>query len=125
MLGKGIAINPTEGKVVSPFEGKVTSLLSSKHAIGLTSNETGAEILIHVGLDTVELNGQYFEAKVEQDQQVHKGEELLTFDIKKIQEAGYKTQVSIVVTNSGEFSEFDVTEQETIAFSDELITLKK
>lgn len=76
-LGKGFAIDPIEGKVVAPFDGKVVAIFPTKHAIGFVS-ETGVEVLIHVGLNTVELNGKYFEAFVEADEAVKKGQPILT-----------------------------------------------
>ena len=105
-LGKGFAIAPAEGKVVAPFDGKIAALFPTKHAIGLVS-ETGVEILIHVGLNTVELNGKYFEALVEADEIVKKGQPILTFDLEKIQAAGYDTQVPIVVTNTPQYSSIE------------------
>ncbi|MBM6614874.1 PTS glucose transporter subunit IIA [Desemzia sp. RIT804] len=103
-LGKGFAIVPSEGKVFAPFDGKVVAVFPTKHGIGLVSN-TGVEVLIHVGLNTVELNGEYFDALVEANQEVTKGQLLLTFDIEKIQEAGYSTQIPVVVTNTPQYSE--------------------
>lgn len=105
-LGKGFAIAPAEGKVVAPFDGKIAAIFPTKHAIGLVS-ETGVEILIHVGLNTVELNGKYFEALVEADEIVKKGQPILTFDLEKIQAAGYDTQVLIVVTNTPQYSSIE------------------
>lgn len=105
-LGKGFAIDPIEGKVVAPFDGRVAAIFPTKHAIGLVS-ETGVEILIHVGLNTVELNGKYFEALVEADEVVKKGQPILTFDLEKIQAAGYVTQVPIVVTNTPQYSSIE------------------
>ncbi|MBV7391987.1 beta-glucoside-specific PTS transporter subunit IIABC [Enterococcus sp. ALS3] len=102
-LGKGFAIEPIEGKVVAPFDGKVVAIFPTKHAIGLVS-DTGVEVLIHVGLNTVELNGQYFDALVEADDVVKKGQPLLYFDLEKIQAAGYETQVPVVVTNSPQYA---------------------
>ncbi|MBP1047783.1 PTS glucose transporter subunit IIA [Enterococcus sp. BWM-S5] len=105
-LGKGFAIDPTEGKVVAPFDGKVVAVFPTKHAIGLVS-ETGIEILIHVGLNTVELKGQYFDTLVEAGQTIKRGQVLLNFDIEKIQAAGYETQVPIVVTNTPQYSSIE------------------
>ena len=105
-LGKGFAIDPIEGKVVAPFDGKVVAIFPTKHAIGLVS-ETGVEVLIHVGLNTVELNGKYFEAFVEANEAVKKGQPILTFDLEKIRAAGYVTQVPIVVTNTPQYSSIE------------------
>lgn len=109
-LGKGFAIEPTDGKVVAPFDGKVVAIFPTKHAIGLVSN-TGVEVLIHVGLNTVELNGEYFDAFVEADQEVNRGQLLLTFDLEKIKEAGYETQTPVVVTNSLHYSSIETLSQ--------------
>lgn len=109
-LGKGFAIEPTDGKVVAPFDGKVVAIFPTKHAIGLVSN-TGVEVLIHVGLNTVELNGEYFDAFVEADQEVNRGQLLLTFDLEKIKEAGYETQTPVVVTNSPHYSSIETLSQ--------------
>ncbi len=103
-LGKGFGIEPLEGKVTAPFEGKVDTLFPTKHAIGLISND-GAEILIHVGFNTVELEGKYFEAHVEAGQKVVKGQTLITFDIDKLNEEGYLTQTPLVVLNTDKYSE--------------------
>ncbi|MBO0410448.1 PTS glucose transporter subunit IIA [Enterococcus hulanensis] len=105
-LGKGFAIEPSEGKVVAPFDGKIAAIFPTKHAIGLVS-DTGVEILIHVGLNTVELNGEFFEAFVKVDDRVKKGQMILTFDLEKIQAAGYDTQVPIVVTNTPQYSSIE------------------
>lgn len=105
-LGKGFAIEPIEGTVVAPFDGKIAAIFPTKHAIGLVS-ESGVEILIHVGLNTVELKGQYFEALVQLNEVVKKGQPILTFDLEKIQAAGYETQVPIVVTNTPQYSSIE------------------
>ncbi|MGG5318250.1 beta-glucoside-specific PTS transporter subunit IIABC [Enterococcus sp. AZ072] len=109
-LGKGFAIEPVEGQVVAPFDGKIAAIFPTKHAIGLVS-DTGVEILIHVGLNTVELKGQYFEVLVNADDTVKKGQPLLDVDLKSIQAAGYETQVPVVVTNSPQYSSIETITQ--------------
>ncbi len=101
-MGKGVAIEPMEGKVISPVNGVVTALFQTKHAICITSDE-GLEILIHIGMDTVKLEGQYFTAYVKQGDVVKIGDLLVEFDINKIKEAGYEVITPIVITNSGKF----------------------
>lgn len=98
-LGNGIAVEPSEGKVVSPVNGTVVSLFPTKHAIGLLS-EDGAEVLIHIGLDTVQLEGKYFEAHIEQGAEVKAGDLLVTFELDKLKEEGYETQVPVLITNT-------------------------
>ena len=102
-MGKGIAITPTDNVIVSPVNGEITSLFKSKHAIGITSDD-GVEILIHVGIDTVKLEGKYFESFVTQGQKVVAGDKLLEFDYKKIEEENYDSVVLMIVTNSSNYT---------------------
>ncbi|GAA0714458.1 beta-glucoside-specific PTS transporter subunit IIABC [Paraclostridium ghonii] len=99
ILGKGLAIKPSEGIVKSPVKGKVTILFPTHHAVGLTS-ENGTEILIHVGMNTVNLQGKHFNPKVKEGDLVEIGDELLEFDIKEIEDLGYSTITPVIVTNS-------------------------
>lgn len=105
-MGKGCAVIPTEGKVYAPFDGTIVGLLESHHAVGLES-ENGIEILIHVGMDTVKLNGKHFTCHVEEDQQVKKGQLLLEFDIEAIKKEGYEVTTPVVITNSDEFTDVE------------------
>lgn len=123
LMGKGIAVEPSDGKVISPFDGKVVSLFPTKHAIGLLSDD-GIEMLIHVGLNTVDLNGKYFEAQVGQDQRISKGQTLLTFNLQKIREEGYITQVPIIITNTHEYSDVISNCSGNIDYNDDLLVLK-
>ncbi|MCY7842925.1 glucose PTS transporter subunit IIA, partial [Bacillus spizizenii] len=88
IMGKGFAIEPEEGEVVSPVHGSVTTIFKTKHAIGITSDQ-GAEILIHIGLDTVKLEGQWFTAHVKEGDKVAPGDPLVSFDLEQIKAAGY------------------------------------
>lgn len=101
MVGKGTAIYPTEGKVISPIDGEVKVLFKTHHAIGLVDKD-GMEVLIHIGLDTVNLEGKYFTAHVQQGQTIHKGDLLITFDIEKIKNEGYDVIVPVLITNLSE-----------------------
>jgi len=98
LLGDGIAIEPTDGNVYSPFDGKITALFPTNHAIGLTSNN-GVELLIHIGINTVELKGKYFTPKIEIGDQVSKGQLLMNFELDQIKKSGYDTTVMIILTN--------------------------
>lgn len=102
IVGKGCLIVPSLGKVYSPCDGKISLLADSLHAIGISS-KAGAEILIHIGIDTVELQGEGFISHVEIYDEVKKGDLLMDFDIEKIKEAGKSLQSPIIITNTDEF----------------------
>ncbi|MCW3795905.1 beta-glucoside-specific PTS transporter subunit IIABC [Paenibacillus sp. LS1] len=104
LMGKGIAIVPTDGKVYAPFDGVVEALYRTKHAIGLKA-ANGVEILIHIGVDTVSLKGKYFNAHIEQGQTIQAGDLLVEFDPEGITSAGYNTITSIVVTNMQQYGD--------------------
>lgn len=97
-LGQGVAIEPTEGKLVAPVSGMVSALFPTHHAIGITT-ESGAEILIHIGMDTVQLEGKYFKAHVTQGEFVEKGQLLIEFDMKAIEQTGRVLTTPVIVTN--------------------------
>lgn len=102
VLGDGVAVLPEEGKIYAPVNGKVACMMDSKHAVALKSND-GLEVLIHVGLETVELKGKYFTAHVENGATVKEGDLLLEFDQNALKKAGYNLITPIIVTNSSEF----------------------
>ena len=103
-IGKGIAIEPTEGRVVAPFDGEIISLFPTKHAIAIQS-EKGIELLVHVGINTVELNGEHFESHVSEGDRVKQGQTLITFNIEEIKKAGYLMQTPVIITNSDDYLE--------------------
>lgn len=120
-MGKGVAILPVEGKVYAPVSGKVTTLFHTGHAIGLTS-DLGTEVLIHIGLDTVKLNGLHFTAHVKQDDDVEQGQLLIEFDLEKIAAAGYDVTTPIIITNSKEYSDIIETDKKSVTTMDVLLT---
>lgn len=122
VLGQGVAIIPSDGKVVAPVNGVVTILFPSLHAIGILSDE-GVEVLIHIGLNTVQLEGRGFEACIKQGDRITKGQTILKFDIDVIKEAGYSVVTPIVVTNSSQFLDVVQTESKNIELEDNLITV--
>lgn len=107
VLGLGCAILPEVGEVRAPCDGEISVLPDTKHAVGITSVE-GADILIHVGMNTVELNGKHFDAKVKEGDKVKKGDVLLTFDIAAIKAAGYEIVTPVIVSNAAEYANVDV-----------------
>ena len=122
-MGKGCAVIPTEGKVYAPFDGTIVGLLDSHHAVGIES-ENGIEILIHVGMDTVKLNGKHFTCHIEDGQHVKCGQLLLEFDIDAIKKEGYEVVTPIVITNSDEFTEITTEAAGQVKNGDELLKLK-
>lgn len=124
IVGKGAAVIPAEGKVYSPVDGTVASVFDTKHAVGLVS-EDGVEILIHVGLDTVELGGQYFTAHVAQDDKVKKGQLLLEFDMDAVKAAGYDTVTPVIISNTDSYLDVLAADAGEINAGDMLITIVK
>jgi len=122
-LGKGIAILPDEGKVYSPVDGKIAVVFPTKHAIGLNSIG-GAELLIHIGMDTVQLEGKGFTSHVEQGQEVHKGQLLMEFDVDGITNQGYDVTTPIIVTNSKDYNDVKTLADGHVEQGDEIINLK-
>ena len=108
ILGKGMAVIPKEGLVTAPVDGEVSTLFDTLHAIGITG-DNGVEILIHVGINTVELEGKYYKALVKEGDRVTKGQPLLECDLEGIRNAGYNTVTPVIITNSDEYEEIEQT----------------
>ncbi|MBP2112455.1 beta-glucoside-specific PTS transporter subunit IIABC [Paenibacillus silagei] len=121
-MGKGIAIEPLEGKVYSPVDGVLTTLFASGHAIGITS-DNGVDILIHVGKDTVKLKGKHFTPRAKQGDTVTKGQLLMEFDVAAIREAGYTLTTPVIISNSGEYLDVIETDQKSIDYRENLLTV--
>lgn len=121
LLGNGVAIDPADGKVVSPVDGTVMTLFPTKHAIGLVS-DNGAEILIHLGMDTVKLDGKYFEAHVKQGDKVKKGDVLVTCDVEAIKAEGYSMITPVIVTNTADYLDVVEMASGTVKAGDDIIS---
>ena len=121
-LGKGLAIQPKEGVVYAPADGTITTLFPTLHAIGITT-DTGIEVLIHIGMDTVQLEGKYFSADVKQGDKITKGQPLVHFDIKAISEAGYSLDTPVVITNTSDFLDILEIAQGEVTPQSDFITL--
>ena len=122
IMGKGIAIEPSTGNLYAPCDGTITVCFPTGHAIGLKS-KNGAEILMHVGIDTVNLQGKYFSPQVQVNEEVKKGQLLLNFDLEKIKEEGYDTTTPVIITNSKDFNSVQIEKQSTIQHGNTLISL--
>lgn len=123
ILGDGLAIYPEEGKIYSPVDGEVTTLTDTLHAVCLTSKQ-GAELLIHVGRDTVTLNGRPFTCHVKEGDKIRKGQLLLEFDLEAIDGAGLDLTTPVIVANSDDY-ELVKAEQTEITPNDILLTLHR
>jgi len=121
-LGKGVVVHPSEGKIYSPVSGKIATLFPTKHAIGIISDD-GAEILIHIGIDTVDLQGKYFESFVKQGDHVKSGDLLIECDLDKIQAAGYSTETMVIVTNSDKYTDIKVEESKAANITNSVLEL--
>ena len=113
MMGEGFAIEPTNGEVVAPIDGEIVQLFHTKHAIGLKT-ENGAEIIIHVGLETVAMEGEGFTAHVKEGSKVKKGDKLLTVDLEKIREKAKSTVTPVVVTNSADSKKISLVATDSV-----------
>lgn len=122
-LGKGVVILPKEGKVYAPVTGTVTVLFPSLHAIGITS-DAGVELLIHIGINTVQLNGEGFTAHIKQGDQIKQGQLLVEFDMNKIKEAGYSLETPVLVTNYADLKEVKNTSASSVQLQETLIEVK-
>ncbi|MCR1824841.1 MULTISPECIES: PTS transporter subunit IIABC [Terrisporobacter] len=123
MLGKGVAIEPTIGRAVSPVDGTVSTVFETKHAVGLTS-DNGVEVLIHIGLDTVKLNGKHFSTHVKAGDKVKVGDLLVEFDIEKIKEAGYPIVTPIIITNTDSYEDVEVVAKGAVKEKDKLVSVR-
>ena len=123
VMGDGLAIQPTEGKVYAPFDGEVASIFDTKHAIGLNA-DNGMEVLIHIGIDTVNLQGQYYEAHVKAGDRVHKGDLLISFDKDAIEQAGYETVTPVILTNTDDYSSIETVTGRDVKPGQTVLTVK-
>ena len=122
VLGAGVALEPTDGTVYAPFDGTVETLLDSHHAIGLRSTD-GVELLVHIGRDTVALNGQHFTAFVKVGDTVKRGQRLLACDLDAVRAAGYDITTPVIVTNTDEFLDIVPVQQPAVKHGDRLLTI--
>lgn len=123
ILGEGAAVEPSEGKLYAPCDGKIDSVFDTKHAVNMVSDD-GVEILLHIGIDTVKLGGQYFEAHVSDGQEVKKGDLLISFDMDKIKAAGYKVTTPIIIGNTDDYASVDPVAQNSVSAGDMILKIK-
>lgn len=124
LLGPGIAIVPSNGTVVSPIDGTIATVMDTKHAVCI-QGEDGLELIVHAGLDTVELNGKYYQTYKEIGDQVKAGDVLLEFDLEEITKAGYDVTTPIVITNLGDYKITKCLTGQQVKAGKEVIQLTK
>lgn len=124
LLGKGIAIEPTEGKIFAPCDGTVDMMFETGHAVSLVA-DFGAELLIHVGLETVSLKGKHFTIHVANGDKVKKGDLLIEFDLDAIKAEGFNTITPMLVCNSSDYTTFKTNVGKAVTNSDVVIELSK
>lgn len=123
VLGKGMAVVPVKGEVKAPCDATVSMVFDTKHAIGLATDD-GLELLIHVGLNTVELEGKFYTVHINDGDEVKKGQTLITFDLEEIKAAGYDVTTPVIVTNSDDFSEVKQLKEGTVDNQAEVLEVK-
>lgn len=120
MLGKGFAIEPTNGQVFSPIDGTVVTVFHTMHAIGLKT-DAGLELLVHIGLNTVELNGKHFTPFVETGDRVSVGDLMMKFDRTEIMKSGYKVDTLVIVSNTDQYKAFTPLNEGDVSEGDEVL----
>lgn len=123
ILGEGVAVEPTEGKLFAPCDGKIDSVFDTKHAVNMVSSE-GAEILLHIGIDTVKLGGKFFEAHVSDGQEVKKGDLLISFDMENIKAAGYKVTTPLIIGNTDDYAAVEPVAEGAVSAGDRVLTIR-
>lgn len=124
VLGKGIAIIPKKGEVTAPYDAVVETVFATRHAIGLKA-DNGVEILIHVGINTVELDGKFYTSHVKEGDRVKTGQVMLTFDMEKIKEAGYDVTTPMIITNSDDYQEIRILKTGNVTKQDAVLEIKE
>lgn len=124
VLGKGIAVIPKKGEVTAPCDAVVETVFNTRHAIGLKA-DNGVEILIHVGINTVELGGKFYTSHVKEGDRVKTGQVMLTFDMEKIKEAGYDVTTPMIVTNSDDYQEIRILKTGNVTKQDAVLEIKE
>ncbi len=124
ILGQGAAVIPTSNQFFSPVDGTLTTVFPTGHAVALTSS-TGVEVLLHVGLDTVKLNGKHFTVHVEEGQQVKKGDLLLEADLEQIKAEGFDIITPVIICNTEEFSEIGMARGSKVTVEDAILNIIK
>ncbi|MDD3362249.1 MAG: PTS glucose transporter subunit IIA [Hespellia sp.] len=122
MLGKGVAVKPTDGNIYAPADGTIGLLFDTLHAVSIQT-DTGAEILVHIGLDTVQLKGEGFTAHTATGDTVKKGDLLISVDLEKVKAAGYDVITPMLICNTDDFAAVDAITGKTVAAGDDVLEI--
>lgn len=122
MMGDGIAVVPSNGMLYAPVRGEVTMVFPTNHALGIKS-EDGVETLIHIGIDTVELNGKGFTGLVEQGDFVNIGDKLIEFDLDVVKTSGYDSDVMVIITNTSNFNSINYIADDDVKHGDDILEI--
>jgi PTS system beta-glucosides-specific IIC component len=120
MIGQGFAIRPTNDQIVSPIDGTIITVFHTMHAIGIKT-DTGLEVLVHIGLNTVELNGKHFTPFVKAGDRVSVGDLMMKFDREEILKAGYKVDTLVIVSNTDQYKKFTMIMEDEVSGKDEVL----
>lgn len=123
-MGKGFAVVPSNGQIVSPITGTVTAVFPTKHAIGITSDK-GLEVLVHIGIDTVTLEGKGFTSNIKMGDKIYQGTPIVEVDLALIEAAGLATDTIVVVTNSAEYANFTLLEKDEVSEGEVILDVEK
>lgn len=124
ILGNGAAVKPTDGKIVSPADGVIGSIFPTGHAFTLTTKD-GAELLVHIGIDTVKLNGKNFTVHAQENQNVKKGDLIIEADIAQLEADGYDTVIPVIVCNTADFKSVEELSGDVVNAGDAIIKIEK
>lgn len=124
ILGKGAAVVPTDNRITAPADGTVDMIFPTGHAFTMTTT-VGTEILVHIGIDTVKLEGKFFTKHVSDGDSVKKGDLIIEVDLEEIKKAGYDTTIPVIVCNTGDYKEVRLMEERTVSRSDDILEIVK
>lgn len=122
IMGDGIAIVPSNGMLCAPISGQVTMVFPTNHALGIKT-EDGVDILIHIGIDTVELNGNGFASMVKQGDFVNVGDKLVEYDLNLIKASGYDSDVMVIITNTSDFTDINYIAADDVKYGDDILEI--
>lgn len=123
MLGKGSAVIPSEGKIYAPIDGEVTTLFPTLHAVGITTKD-GMDVLVHIGIDTVNLKGEGFKAHIKEGDKVKRGDLMIEVDLEKLKADGYDVSTPVIICNTTDYKEVDSVNLGSVKVGDSIIKIK-